>query len=585
MVFPMRHTGIMCTLAVVNCARLFAAFTLHVDDEETTATAPIVDKPPASGLEELPAVNHKVGQVVESRARGHRRPREEWRFHLSEFLQVDQATRRHRTKKAYNEPKEGHEKEEEEEEEEEEGATHLEQIEEHEEPTPVSDAVSCMLLGMICFQMALFYMVRYRDEYMQTFVWYCISATISIFCAVLLFGTVKATLFHKSHEAQEEEERIALGQTPTLEDIKYSFFLWAGLFIFLQAILFPLRHADIMLKATSCIGAHILGFAAIDVFAMFQQTAAYRESTASLFQAAVISGAVMIGSCLVFTTLRKLIDNTADTDEWRTECQDCEDEFCGFVLGMLMRNVVVRHVTGDTPPVHGDDFGKTPKMVSDLGAICGGMAVFILFSTLVVGPLKHMVVNGVLHRTIDIILECVSMCFGWSCISLLGWKLWSNTNDKGIAGGELIVARVVLALGCSFLVFFSVLVSGFLFNAINSVLGREIFTIQGTKALCNAFGLLLGLSWEGAFGEAIGALGRRATTPENKFMVMNGLGICLCVIVLPAWVLYVLPDVHAIKEEEEDIINIEELEGLEEDVKAKILKRRRGSARSVSSGR
>ena len=81
---------------------------------------------------------------------------------------------------------------EEEEEEEEEEKEEEEEEAEEEKVAPVTITVAVLLLGFLVFDMVLLQLVNWDDPNVRSYIYKTISATLSIFCAVLLNGATFA---------------------------------------------------------------------------------------------------------------------------------------------------------------------------------------------------------------------------------------------------------------------------------------------------------------------------------------------------------------------------------------------------------
>merc|ERR1719160_1379575 len=64
---------------------------------------------------------------------------------------------------------------------------------------------------------------------------------------------------------------------------------------------------------------------------------------------------------------------------------------------------------------------------------------------------------------------------------------------------------------------------------------------DGFNAVSNAFVLALGIAWQGAFSEAVAALSHRFDDLRVRAYMDALMTMILCAVVLPAWVMYMLP--------------------------------------------
>lgn len=414
-------------------------------------------------------------------------------------------------------------------------------VEAHEAPTPVSDAVALMLLGMVAFQISLFYLVNFPDKDIQQFTWMSLSQTISIFCSLNIWHAIKSTVEFFSNE-HEGEMGTGAGMTTELTLMM----LFVTLFTATQIVMANMWKRTTSLKAFGTISAHTLGFSAVDTFGEIVQDHPWRDNWYAVAVGATITSLVLIVFVHFTTRLRKQwsegiahhCEEEHAFEHYMEVCSECENEFVGFVLGLLFTQAMIYVITGQMPPIEGYPFQKSRQDVVSLGlGSLGTMATLVAFILGVRKVYKDEQSSPAMARAIEVIEMTLSMTVGWSLLYCGRWSFWVSTNDHGVGQGDIMSARIVQALCFSFFVFVNIFVLDYFADS-----ERGILDASALRALMSALGLLLGLSWEGAFSEALESLGREfADQPKMHLLLMNGMGAALCTIVLPGWAMYILP--------------------------------------------
>jgi len=134
--------------------------------------------------------------------------------------------------------------------------------------------------------------------------------------------------------------------------------------------------------------------------------------------------------------------------------------------------------------------------------------------------------------------DTLAFTAGWSILGFVKLTFWSATDGKGLLGqGDVMTSHVVIVFISSVFSFAMFFIIDFGADRLHGHLGK------GLRAFGKAFMILLGLAWEGAFWEGAHALGQgmglENQTPRMLAVAM--LSLALCAIVMPAWIIYIVP--------------------------------------------
>lgn len=139
------------------------------------------------------------------------------------------------------------------------------------------------------------------------------------------------------------------------------------------------------------------------------------------------------------------------------------------------------------------------------------------------------------HRLVyRILMRISSMTAGWLLLFWGTWVFWARVGDE-LHEEDMMIAKVSMALLFSVVTFASFFVFSYVEH--NTTIGRF-----GFRGLLSSFALLVGLSWESVANEAFTSVAELyAARPSLEAECDLGMSLFLFILVMPAWVWYVLP--------------------------------------------
>jgi len=244
-------------------------------------------------------------------------------------------------------------------------------------------------------------------------------------------------------------------------------------------------------------------------------------------------------------------------ENWAEVTVDKENDViglaCSFLGFLSFRFALVGHI----PPINGQVVA-TPE-----AAPVEVIEVFILlliFTALVIFSLwvhvKHVDYKNEqawLTRLSNIVQNWSTMCVSWAC--LLIWKLLVRYMDW-FTSCEVIPARILIAFMISYAAFILIWILDKVASWVRSHVPPHKDGFDSDMAvdkIIAAIGLAIGFAWEQSFDTAVDDLGARMIKlygfQDKSVAYFKFAGACLlCMIVLPAFRLYIQPTLEVAEE-------------------------------------
>jgi hypothetical protein len=449
----------------------------------------------------------------------------------------------------------------------------------------MSSTIGFMLIGNVAFQMSLFYLVNHEDPDMQRYTWTVIGTTISIFSAVLLYGSVEGILHHyileelekinellpscvnfgmmllwfvltqvvvmriatteRSRPAYEQlTESQADGSSPAKgnvatpgRDKRRS--LQASIQQLPQEYVHRNQSAE-RAKSIGGLFAHITAFAGISTFTPVQDMLA--EYGLGILMCAV-APLVFLGCFRIAWGIRKSImlsDGEVSPAEvqWEHHVCEIEDDIIGLCTSYLVMKSVARVIEGG-PAGHFHDMWQVAMMFVAANVFLVGLVATVYFAEKKSHDDDSSRGHGhgnasalPLHRLLDMSKFLCSFSFAWCMLKFCTWCIMFLQNDYGWTH---IWMEVMEALVVSFVSIFII----WLLDKVADLdaTGPEVDECIRDSVL--SFGVLIGFCWEHAFDVGVISIAERI----DHFREIAQFFMCLFIalIVLPAYVMYIVP--------------------------------------------
>mmetsp|Transcript_74188 Transcript_74188/g.141295 ORF Transcript_74188/g.141295 Transcript_74188/m.141295 type:complete len:527 (-) Transcript_74188:45-1625(-) len=437
---------------------------------------------------------------------------------------------------------------------------HVEPEEAEEPADPIAVHVSWMLLGSICFFMAIFYLVNWPDEDIRWYSWEIIGLSLDIFVGVLVFDSLNGCLTYYAGQWQYS------GAAKLPWAIAHML-MWI---IVMQIVLMfvagghysgaapskthqpessieggpealPLAkthlHAqELNVKCFSGILAHVAAFAAVEVCLLLQHHPFFSSSA---LHALLVAPIVFFFIWLIFMMMYAIRDAIIKRDGkvthgqelWDEETQEAENDVISFAISFALVNALQFGLLGELPDEE-ELMGTKPKRTMYVKDILGlfvaaffiGVAIIIL--SYLLGGLQD-----IRSRFMVVSVELLSMCFAWM---LLGdAKVLAAFLDPNI-DFEKIDVKIRLALVLTIWSF--AIIIGLEKLAETMMRGGKMH--QALVKVILSQGVLVGFSWEQCFFQAV----ENVSSFDGPWGQL-ACSMMLCAIVVPAYRYHILPKI------------------------------------------
>ncbi|CAK0880874.1 unnamed protein product [Prorocentrum cordatum] len=254
----------------------------------------------------------------------------------------------------------------------------------------------------------------------------------------------------------------------------------------------------------------------------------------------------------------------------KEEVEESENDVSSLSMSFLIVNNMVFFITGYLPTeeseqrvcshgreAHVDlEHGAAPVMwLYFMGFLMVGFAVA---QAVCMAKFHHALQNHrLLIRVLDAMLNATGMCFAWCLIWATKWlaKMYSELDQHRDMSGSLfsheILGRVLLAFTLTAFAAVSVFGVDKVADAMRTNYRSDrdmlLFLEEITRVIVNSLGILVGFSWEHSFDGSVEdvASTTSASLPVPEFQL--GLGMAVCILILPAWRDYILEKVMLIE--------------------------------------
>lgn len=461
-----------------------------------------------------------------------------------------------------------------------------------------NSCISLMLLGSVGFMMMNFYLVNHPDPDIKFISWQVISSTISIFSAVLIFQAFDGMMEYYVLDGMPIWHQLPIDMMHML--------LWFGLLQLILAYyagavgLHPAvqaarekllafqekshevntyrrswhhrgqtkdlqfhtdqmeklekhekekeEHRKIVHLNTKCwatLLGHTTGFAAINSWGTLQQALPHSPQYAFSVVAVAFFGLFAIFQVTNVAREKISLADDGEIDEfeemWAEETAETENDVMALCISWLIIQAVRLFILGTLPNTEGED--KENAVIpwsAPIQLLIGGL-VFSVVQLLRSAFVKDK--NKSFPRVLKWSETILAMAMAWCLHFGVVWAVTCYGFKEGAWSavmGSMITTFTALGLI-------------FLLDMLADAEWTDAEVDDSLRTFIEAFGILIGFSWEKSFDAAVGGLAEDPRIPCSPPVAKLLMALVLAGMVIPAWKWYILSTVYQMELEREEV--------------------------------
>jgi hypothetical protein len=405
--------------------------------------------------------------------------------------------------------------------------------------------------------LTLFYLVNHHSEHIRLLSWKTVTVSISIYLAIVMYFALNDILLviqgnvaqvdHRrllvtgSYQLRTRGRRLGESSCGDIGTAVTKFVLMVILYIVTEVFLALRSHRELQLAAWGLVGAHIIGFSVAEAFGNIQVCPPYSDSPGLSFLLILIA---IVTLCLMMfgggLIRRKVCGDEIDAWEasWLHQCHHTEDEFFAFGVGFMLSLMLRFAITGTVPDIHAVGKYRSQAECNELLVVSISYGILVMLLGGGIFHIKQLELDGFderWQRALRLLELTCTMTMGWLLLFWLNWQFWESSSDEGIDGtGNVLSGRMYIFLFLALIALVAILGLDFVASYFPHLVG-------GLQVLSEAFLLMLGLGWENVFMSINSGVVKHVEDETAKVLIRSALSLAMCVIVMPAWVLYILP--------------------------------------------
>lgn len=455
-----------------------------------------------------------------------------------------------------------------------------------------------MLLASVTFMMSTFYLTNMEDEDLQQAAWTVMSATISIFSAVLLFQGINEVVAYTILGVKSEEDEPPIHLKLAVNFV-HALLWYMGLQVVLAYLSGAVSYNELIghvdaesdaetdegdsegdeehsegdeeqseesndklmtvvlnMKCWATLFGHVTGFACINAFGTLQVFMAGEYSEYSESDLLVNIGKTFVFGplsawcvlSLMYFALDKVREKVALGDDgeedefekmWDEETEETEDDVLGLTISFTVVQIFRMIITGVLPNEEGEVEGQemTYGYWQVFLLIAFGVAIFALHIIRTMPQFRGYVDGIVPPRQKEQFKVIAGMIFAWCFFFGMQWVVTILLASSGATGEGLETTQGV-CLACIITVVCYVSIFGL--DKIADADWTDEDVDASIRQLIDALGILIGFAWEKSFDAAVVGISSRVhALPACVTKLL--LSILICGTVIPAWRWYILP--------------------------------------------